>query len=116
MLGLEEKTEARKDREAREGKKEQNFHNREEKKMKFMFSYMLARLLVIFFVCCLIFMLLNKLQVIEVNTQPESWNKMIKLKGWQPDPESKRLETEFDQKRSDQSTSEPTRRKKNLEL
>ena len=116
LLGLEEQTEARKDRETREGKKDLNFHNREEKRMKFMFSYMLARLLVIFFACCLIFMLLSKLQVIEVNTQPESWNKMIKLKGWKPDPDSQRLESEFHPKISDQPTLEPTRRKKNLEL
>ena len=116
LLGLEEQKEARKDREARVGKKEQNFHNREEKRMKFMFSYMLVRLLMIFFVCCLIFMLLSKLQVIEVNTQPEIWNKMIKLKGWQPDSDSQRLDSEAHLTRSDQPTLEPKRRKKNLEL
>ena len=116
LLGLEEEKEARKDRETRVGKKEQNFHNREEKRIKFKFSYLMARLLLVLFVSCLIFKLLSKLQVIEVNTQTESWFKMIKLKGWKPDPEVPGSETESYFKRTDQPVIEPTTRIKTTEL
>ena len=116
VSGQKEVENARKDREARKGKKDQNFHVREEKKIKFKFSYLLAKLLLVFFICCLIFMLLSKLKVVEVNTQSETWNEMVNFKGWKPDPDLHRFETESYHKQSDQSVKELTRRKKKTEL
>ena len=61
-------------------------------------------------------MLLSKLEVIEVNTQTESWYKMIKLKDWKPDPETPGSESESYHKRTDQPVIEQTKRIKKTEL